>query len=58
MGCSGFSYKEWLGNFYPPKLPGTKMLLYYAERFSSVTPLVEALCTRMSDWMLVNPVRN
>jgi len=36
IGCSGFSYKEWLGNFYPPKLPGTKMLPYYAERLSTV----------------------
>ncbi|MGH7948785.1 MAG: DUF72 domain-containing protein [Candidatus Binataceae bacterium] len=30
IGTSGFSYKEWLGGFYPPKLPGTKMLEHYA----------------------------
>jgi uncharacterized protein YecE (DUF72 family) len=36
IGASGFSYKEWLGEFYPPKLPGTKMLAYYAERLPTV----------------------
>src|ERR1700693_2711652 len=36
IGASGFSYKEWLGAFYPPKLPGPKMLAYYAERLPTV----------------------
>jgi uncharacterized protein YecE (DUF72 family) len=36
VGASGFSYKEWLGNFYPPKLAGSKMLAYYAERLPTV----------------------
>jgi len=36
VGTSGFSYKEWLGGFYPPRLPGAKMLAYYAERFPTV----------------------
>jgi uncharacterized protein YecE (DUF72 family) len=36
IGASGFSYKEWLGRFYPPKMPGTKMLGYYAERLPTV----------------------
>jgi uncharacterized protein YecE (DUF72 family) len=35
-GTSGFSYKEWLGHFYPEKLPGDAMLHYYAERFPTV----------------------
>jgi uncharacterized protein YecE (DUF72 family) len=35
-GTSGFSYKEWLGHFYPEKLPGNEMLRYYAERFTTV----------------------
>ena len=35
-GTSGFSYKEWLGHFYPEKLPATEMLRYYAERFATV----------------------
>jgi uncharacterized protein YecE (DUF72 family) len=36
IGASGFSYKEWLGNFYPPKLPGAKMLAFYSERLPTV----------------------
>ncbi|HUN59476.1 MAG TPA: DUF72 domain-containing protein [Candidatus Binataceae bacterium] len=36
IGASGFSYKEWLGNFYPAKLPGARMLSYYAERLPAV----------------------
>lgn len=36
IGASGFSYKEWLGEFYPPKLPNPKMLAYYAERLPTV----------------------
>ena len=35
-GTSGYSYKEWLGHFYPPKLPAAGMLRYYAERFTTV----------------------
>ncbi len=35
-GTSGFSYKEWLGPFYPEKLPASEMLRYYAERFATV----------------------
>lgn len=36
IGTSGFSYKEWLGNFYPEKLAGTKMLSWYAQRLPTV----------------------
>jgi uncharacterized protein YecE (DUF72 family) len=36
IGASGFSYKEWLGHFYPAKLAGSKMLAYYAERLPTV----------------------
>ena len=35
-GTSGYSYKEWLGHFYPDKLPASEMLRYYAEHFSTV----------------------
>ena len=35
-GTSGYSYKEWLGRFYPADLPAAKMLPYYAGRFSTV----------------------
>ncbi len=36
IGTSGFSYKEWVGSFYPPRTPGNKMLAYYAERMPTV----------------------
>ncbi|HET6779312.1 MAG TPA: DUF72 domain-containing protein, partial [Gemmatimonadales bacterium] len=36
VGTSGWSYKEWKGSFYPPKLPAGAMLRHYASRFSAV----------------------
>ncbi len=36
VGTSGYAYKEWLGSFYPPKFPQSKMLAYYGERFNTV----------------------
>jgi uncharacterized protein YecE (DUF72 family) len=35
-GTSGFSYKEWLGAFYPDKLAAKAMLAYYATRLPTV----------------------
>ena len=35
-GTSGYSYKEWLGRFYPEKLPADGMLRYYAGHFRTV----------------------
>src|SRR5213080_3174001 len=35
IGTSGFQYAEWKGNFYPEDLPASKMLPFYAERFST-----------------------
>jgi uncharacterized protein YecE (DUF72 family) len=35
-GTSGYSYKEWLGRFYPEKLPAADMLRYYAGHFPTV----------------------
>jgi uncharacterized protein YecE (DUF72 family) len=35
-GTSGYSYKEWKGNFYPAKIPASEMLAYYAKNFSTV----------------------
>lgn len=36
VGTSGFSYKEWKGNFYPEKIPAKEMLSYYATRLKAV----------------------
>ena len=35
-GTSGFSYKEWLGKFYPEKLPAAEMLRHYSGHFATV----------------------
>lgn len=35
-GASGYSYAEWNGVFYPPKLKPAERLAYYAERLPTV----------------------
>jgi len=35
-GGSGYSYKEWKGNFYPEKMKPDAMLAWYAERLPTV----------------------
>jgi uncharacterized protein YecE (DUF72 family) len=35
-GTSGFSYKEWCGEFYPAKLPARAMLEHYSRRLPTV----------------------
>lgn len=36
VGCSGFSYGDWKGVFYPAKLPSRQWLSYYSERFDTL----------------------
>lgn len=36
IGCSGYSYADWVGPFYPPGTRSGDMLGVYAERFSTV----------------------
>lgn len=36
VGTSGYPYKEWVGKFYPEKLPANAMPRYYAEPFPTV----------------------
>jgi uncharacterized protein YecE (DUF72 family) len=36
VGTSGYSYKEWKGNFYPEDLAAKAMLSFYAERLPAV----------------------
>src|SRR5213592_4370401 len=36
VGTSGYSYKEWKGNFYPEDLPAKEMLSYYSHRLPAV----------------------
>jgi uncharacterized protein YecE (DUF72 family) len=37
IGCSGWSYPDWEGAFYPPGMPAADYLTFYADRF----PVVE-----------------
>lgn len=36
IGTSGWHYKHWLGEFYPEKLAGSKMLTHYYQTFDTV----------------------
>ncbi|MDQ3175401.1 MAG: DUF72 domain-containing protein, partial [Acidobacteriota bacterium] len=36
VGTSGYSYKEWKGNFYPERLPAKEMLTFYATSLPAV----------------------
>lgn len=36
IGTSGWHYKHWLGNFYPPRLPASRMLEHYFQLFNTV----------------------
>jgi len=35
-GTSGYNFPEWKGSFYPPTLPSTKWLEYYARQLGTV----------------------
>lgn len=36
VGCSGFSFRDWKGVFYPPELPPRKWLAYYCSQFNTL----------------------
>jgi len=36
IGCSGWQYTHWRGDFYPAELPQARWLAYYAQRFDTV----------------------
>jgi uncharacterized protein YecE (DUF72 family) len=36
VGCSGWQYRHWRGNFYPDELPPSRWFDHYASRFDSV----------------------
>ena len=36
IGTSGYTYHEWEGAFYPPKMKKEDYLSYYAGQFSTV----------------------
>jgi uncharacterized protein YecE (DUF72 family) len=36
IGTSGWHYKHWVGTFYPPKTPASRMLDFYLRHFDTV----------------------
>ena len=36
VGTSGWTYSDWSGVFYPPDLPDSERLSYYAAQFDTV----------------------
>jgi uncharacterized protein YecE (DUF72 family) len=36
IGTSGYHYKHWVGTFYSPKTPASKMLEYYVRHFDTL----------------------
>ncbi|MCZ3365247.1 MULTISPECIES: DUF72 domain-containing protein [Methanobacterium] len=36
LGCSGWYYNDWAGNFYPEKLSKSRWLEYYSKQFNTV----------------------
>src|SRR5690242_12317080 len=36
IGTSGWHYKHWVGTFYPPKTPVSRMFQLYTEHFDTV----------------------
>jgi uncharacterized protein YecE (DUF72 family) len=36
VGCSGWSYRHWVGRFYPADVPASRRFAHYAERFDTV----------------------
>ncbi len=36
VGTSGFSYRDWVGVYYPPELPASQRLAFYGAEFSAV----------------------
>lgn len=36
IGTSGWHYKHWVGRFYPPKTPASKMFAFYQQFFDTV----------------------
>jgi uncharacterized protein YecE (DUF72 family) len=36
VGCSGWSYREWAGRFYPDDVPASRRFEFYASRFGTV----------------------
>jgi len=36
VGTSGYSYRDWVGSFYPPGMPSREFLPFYAQHFDTL----------------------
>ena len=52
IGCSGFSYREWKGEFYPEKLPQSKWFAFYCEHFNTLE--LNASFYKFPSWLTLN----
>ncbi len=55
IGCSGWSYKDWAGNFYPRGLPAKDYLSYYSKVFNCVE--IDSSFYRIPNQFMVNQWR-
>jgi uncharacterized protein YecE (DUF72 family) len=61
IGTAGFSYDDWRGPFYPPKLPKTKWFDFYAEHFDCLeinSSYYSWLGTKTTDSLVSRAPRN
>ena len=55
IGCSGWSYKDWAGNFYPKALPAKDYLGFYSKVFNCVE--IDSSFYRIPNQFMVNQWR-
>lgn len=56
IGCSGWSYKDWEGAFYPKGLAAKEYLSYYSKVFDSVE--IDSSFYRVPNQFMINQWRN
>lgn len=56
IGCSGWSYKDWQGVFYPKSLPAKDYLAHYSKVFNCVE--IDSSFYRIPNQFMVNQWRN
>jgi hypothetical protein len=49
-GTSGYSYKEWLGRFYPERLPAAEMLEHSCSGLRNRNPACEFITSSFPLW--------
>ena len=54
IGCSGWQYKHWRGDFYPPEVPTARWFEYYANRLGAPLLGLRVGVLRQSEEMPVN----